>query len=262
MRDGPRGARPGVASCPNEALRAEARSTQLPQCRAYELVSPQYTADVGVSWGFGGGAAPDGEAAQFGSTGGFAGAGSNYGIGWYIARRVENVGWKTSWVGLPATLIQGTAEGTNISFDLTRDLVREIGFNETKESLFVSDDLTAAAGFSFTKVTGYSEMPGWSVFGSSYETVGEVAGANPSFSHLVIDQGKPGESALYDLAGVGGPKPEPPPQIVSIRPGTKETLPGESGLGAGNFGSGSRFHAISNDGSEISSATAERRMSA
>ena len=34
----------------NEAVRSEARSTLLPQCRAYELVSPVDTADSGVQF--------------------------------------------------------------------------------------------------------------------------------------------------------------------------------------------------------------------
>ncbi len=230
---------------PNEAVRSEANSTLLAQCRAYELVSPRYTADVGVNWGFGGGSAPDGEAAQFSSTGGFAGAGSVYPFNWYIARRGKE-GWKTSWVGLPATTIQGQPEGTNISFDLTKDLVREHSFNEVKDSLFVSDNLTAAPAFSFTELTGFREIPGWQQFAGGEEKIGEDEGAAPDFSHVVIKTFEE-NSQLYELAGVGGPAPEPKPRIVNIAPGTKESiLPGKSELGGG-----SQFHAISNDGSEI-----------
>jgi hypothetical protein len=252
----------GVAQageCPNEALRAEASSTQLPECRAYELVNPVYTAGAGVSWGIaGGGSAPDGEAVQFGSTGGFSGAGSNYAVGWYIARRVAGMGWKTSWVGLPSTLIQGVAEGTNISFDLTKDLVHEHGSSELKDNLFVSDDLDVAPVFSFTEVSGFKEIPGWRTNKGevgAYENVGEDEGATPNFSHVVIERNpKENETTLYELAGVGGPGPEPPPQVVNIAPGSKESrLPGESNLGGKQTagGLGSEFHAISNDGADI-----------
>ncbi|MFI4977398.1 MAG: hypothetical protein ACHQC8_01780 [Solirubrobacterales bacterium] len=243
----------------NEAVRAEANSTQLAQCRAYELVSPQYTAGVGVSWGIGAGSAPDGEAAQFMSVGGFAGAGNNYAFNWYIARRGKE-GWKTSWVGLPATVIQGEPEGTNISFDLTKGLMREHSFNEVKDSLFVSDDLAAAPVFSLAEPTGFREIPGEQrelvgVTGLKVipENIGEVVGGNPDFSHVVIGQPIGKVERLYDLAGVGGPAPEPSPRIVNIVPGTKESvLPGTSGLGASQgVGAGSQFHAISNDGSEI-----------
>ena len=237
----------------NESLRSEENSTLLPQCRAYEMVSPPYTTDAGLVFGFGDDPAPDGEAALFASTGAFADAGSNFGfLNLYIARRVKEVGWKTSWVGLPSTTTRAESNGTNISFDLTKELVRDENYSEHKGDLFVSDDLAAAPAFSFTKVTAYRELPPF-VYGVGRVFFGEDDGTSADFSHVVVDQsyeGGAGSTTLYDLAGVGGPAPEPKPQPVGIRPGSKEILPGESRLGGGG-GGGSEFHAISNDGSEI-----------
>ena len=222
----------------NEAVRSEARSTQLPQCRAYELVSPVYTQDRGVLPSAWGGAAPGGEAANFFSEGAFAGAQSNYALSWYIARRGEE-GWKTSWVGLPGTMIQGAALGTNISFDLTKDLVREHGVDEVKDSLFVSDDLAAAPAFSFTEATAYREIP----------VAGEIAGETPDLSHVVFEEFFGGR--LSELAGVGAPAPEPPPQIVNLGPGGIELGPRCHFPGAEGAISNSQFHAISNSGAEV-----------
>jgi hypothetical protein len=212
-----------------------------------------YTAGAGVLWGIGGGSAPDGEAVQFGSTGAFSGAGSNYGVEWYIARRAAGLGWQTSWVGLPSTLIQGDPEGTNISFDLTKDLVREHNVNELKDSLFVSDDLADAPAFSFTELSGFREIPEYKKIEFAREEFGEDEGATPDFSHVVIEWfPNQGETRLYELAGVGGPGSELPPQIVNIAPGSKESrLPGISELGRGRGVDSSQFHAISNDGAEV-----------
>ena len=227
----------------NEALRSEASSTQLPQCRTYELVSPPYTQDRGVVPGGWGGAAPGGEAANFFSFGAFAGAGSNYGLSWYIARRGSK-GWKTSWVGLPATTIQGEAEGTNISFDLTKAVVREHGFDEVKDSLFVSDNLAAAPAFSFTEATGFRETSPGNV------EYGENVGESPDLSHVIVEPFF-GVGRLSELAGVGGPAPEPPPQTVNLGPGGIELGPRCHFPGDEGSTSSSKFHSVSNDGAEV-----------
>ncbi len=139
----------------NEALRSEARSTQLAQCRAYELVSPVDTADGGVQFFLG--AAPDGEAAAFISTGGFAGAQSSFGVNEYIARRVEKAGWQTSSVDYPATF-GGPPSGALISFDLTKRLV--LFFDLTGAApdtcgMLLSGDLPAAPALSYVELADY-----------------------------------------------------------------------------------------------------------
>lgn len=83
--------------CPNAAVRAQQGSTRLPDCRAFELVSPvdknghrvQLTSFV----------SPDGGALQFRSSGVFAGGRSNIGAD-FAAHRTDR-GWVTS-VFVPA----------------------------------------------------------------------------------------------------------------------------------------------------------------
>jgi hypothetical protein len=228
-----------------EQLRAEARSTQLAQCRVYELVSPVDTADSGVA-GFPGaftGAAPDGEAAEFLSAGGFAGAGSNYGFNFYIARRGSE-GWGTSWIGVPAAL-GGTAVGTTTSFDLTRQVVRLqflTGEKAGSTGLLLSENLAAAPALSFGEVPEYSNIP------HDIGGIEEPTDESPDFSHLVIpgNNDNSGGHVLYELAGVGGPAPVL--RTVSVDH-EGNTIDGVVGLGEGR--GGSMFHAISNDGSEI-----------
>ncbi len=241
-----------AAPCPNEALRAEARSTLLPQCRAYELVSPVYTADSGLSVLHGvppfKGAAPDGEAAEFLSVGAFAGAGSDYAWDTYIARR-EKVGWATSWVGVPATL-GGTQLTTVLSSDLTKELLQVqflTGEKAGSPGLLLSENLASAPAFSFTEVPEYTKIP-------EYEH-GGITGPideSPDFSHVVVRGPNVlgaghSEYELYELAGVGGPETVLRP--ITVDPTTGHEIPGTLGRGEGP--GGSVFHAISNDGAEI-----------
>jgi hypothetical protein len=225
-----------------EQVRAESRSTQLPQCRAYEMVSPVDTADTGVRLFLG--AAPDGEAADFYSEGGFAGARSNYGFNEYIARRVKEVGWQTSSVTIPAALGAQTS-GVVTSFDLTKQLVRTLYLTGEKAdtcSLLESDDLLAAPALSFVELTEYPSRGEKLHPGSCIPPVDESS----NFADVFF-----GSDGLFftvpvsEISGAGGPTEVLRP--VSVVAG--ETIVATLGNGEG-FG-GTLFHAISNDGSVI-----------
>ena len=234
-----------AAGCPNEAQRAKARSLRLPQCRAYEMVSPVETQDSGVL--FLDGAAPGGEAAEFGSVGGFAGIQSNYGFNFYIARR-GGEGWETSAVGMPGTL-QGERVGEITSFDLTKQLARfqfKVGEYAGLTGLFFTGDLAAAPALSWVDMPQYLDiLP--HVEGSGGILYPEDA--SPDFSHLTISGpvlGN-GQRELYEFSGVGTATEAA--RLLNIGP-KGETIPNaEPGRGQ-SFG-GSIFHAISNDGAEI-----------
>ncbi len=94
-------------SCPNAAVRAQQNSARLPECRAYELVSPVDKGGqmVRPSTPF---VMPDGNGAMFHTNGGFAGAISNVG-GDYVAKRTAG-GWETKAFISP--LIGGLRIGT------------------------------------------------------------------------------------------------------------------------------------------------------
>ena len=229
-----------AAACPNEALRAEARSTQLPQCRAYEMVSPVDTADSGVLYFPG--AAPNGEAAEFLSVGGFAGPQSNYGFNFYIARHGGG-GWETSSVSIPATL-GGLPSGVTTSFDLTKQLVRIeylTGEKVGSHGLLLSEDLTAAPAVTFAEVPEFSNIP----HEGTRRGIESPEDASPDLSHVVIpgNMDVNGGHVLYELAGVGGPAPVLRTLSVDPQGHPIDGLVGGSGKAA--------FHAISNDGAEI-----------
>jgi hypothetical protein len=234
-----------LAVCPNEALRAEARSLQLAQCRVYEMVSPVDMADSGVIYFSG--AAPNGEAAEFLSVGGFAGAGSNYGFNFYFARRGSE-GWGTSWIGVPAAL-GGTAVGTTTSFDLTKQVMRLqflTGEKAGSTGLLLSENLAAAPALSFGELSEYENIP-HKLTGN--EGLEEPEDESPDLAHMVVPSsiGESNyESKLYELSGAGTPAETM--QLVSI---DTEGKPIDAAVGSGAGRGGSIFHAISNDGAEI-----------
>ncbi len=82
---------PGEA-CPNEAVRVSQNSTYLPECRAYEQVSPAAKYNGGVV--FGQRAANDGGALAFIMTAALDGKSGAYGIAPYVSYRGQD-GWTT-----------------------------------------------------------------------------------------------------------------------------------------------------------------------
>ena len=125
-------------ACPNEQLRGESRvnpvtqqaySTGLPDCRAYEMVSPLYKAShdvLGTSIGAikGVPVAPDGQTAGFTSQGAFAEPEAEVGgtevFNFYTARRGVS-GWITSSAFPPVRLIPAPS-GEGLSSDFSPDL--------------------------------------------------------------------------------------------------------------------------------------------
>ncbi len=82
-----------LAACPNEASRTDL-SAALPDCRAYEQVSPQDKGGYDVEFYGGRRSSPSGDAFQFESNGAFAGAAGAAHANDYVATR-SATGWAT-----------------------------------------------------------------------------------------------------------------------------------------------------------------------
>ncbi len=100
-------AAPALAGdCPNEQLRSENNSTQLPECRAYETWAPSYTEGFGL---FPQAFSDDG-AVTFSSPGNFAGSTLGTLENQYIATRSAS-GWTTTSQDPSAVIYESHSEG-------------------------------------------------------------------------------------------------------------------------------------------------------
>ncbi len=117
----------GSGSCPNELRREEQNALYLPECRAYEMVSPL---DKNGSDITGNGqvteAAGNGEAVAYGALAGFSETSGSGGFGYtqYVARREAAAGWHSRGITPRASLeafqfVYGAVVTTAFSRDLS-----------------------------------------------------------------------------------------------------------------------------------------------
>lgn len=124
-------AAPGAAAadaCPNATIREQQGATALPDCRAYELVSPPQKNGNAVQMSYA--ARPDGGAIAFNANGAFVGAQSSISAN-YVSRRTER-GWVTTAHNPPTryrnpTLVSDQFMVAALSADYSRMLV-ETGY--------------------------------------------------------------------------------------------------------------------------------------
>jgi len=89
--------------CPNEQIRSENNSARLPECRAYEMVTPLYKEGFPlIPETF-----SDEGAVAYISTGNFAGSSQGFLIVQYVARR-SAAGWKSESLDPPAATFAGS----------------------------------------------------------------------------------------------------------------------------------------------------------
>jgi hypothetical protein len=198
------GASPAVADgCPNEQLRSENNSARLPECRAYERVTPSYTEGFPVENPY----VSDAGALEYISTGSFAGNGFDVLANQYVSTR-SSAGWMTTGLNPSAAMLNviGANGADALSTDFRSSLWKVQGSNGYYYLLRGPDG-------SFTPV-GSTEVPGLEDLSKLPDT--ELTSADLShivFAHGTTGSGTPGRAAMYEFVGTGN---EGPPLPVSV----------------------------------------------
>ncbi len=139
--------------CPNEQLRREANSVQLPDCRAYELVTPPFKNGVAVYMGLGSQASTSGDGVTLGATGVFAGAKGSALVLDYLSSRTPS-GWSTQGLEIPQLNIGNIMDGPTqgVSADLSHTFLGSLmalapGAVQGQVNLYLQDNSTGQLEF-------------------------------------------------------------------------------------------------------------------
>jgi hypothetical protein len=261
---------PALASCPNEQLRGESNtnpatgqpySATLPDCRAYEMVSPLYkqgqnARTLTLAEGPEGiPVAPDGNAVGFFSVGTFSNP-ENYLVekngpfNPYIAVRGAS-GWRTTALAPPAALLYQPFEEA-LSADFSPDL-------RSKELSCGNTPNFAAAACAEGPLGGPWAFgtPLYPFANGASEIIKHgYLGASRDLSRVFIEPTVPlrasDHTPIYEIAGVSGESPRLRKVNVDnagneLRSGTEPPLFGSSGTNR----NGTNFHANSEDGKTV-----------
>jgi hypothetical protein len=187
------------AECPNAQLRFEDNSLFLPDCRAYEMVSPVQK-NGGAVQGFGensGGdvlqAAVEGEAATFSSSASFAGGLGAPVASQYLTHRTE-AGWLTENISGPTASGAYGSRPEGVPYQLfSEDLGRGLLLNGYR----------CSEGEECPRSYSLRESEGGALITTPVEPGIHFEGASPDLRHLVFAT----PTNLYAWAGGGGLTP-------------------------------------------------------
>jgi hypothetical protein len=172
-----------AAGCSNEQLRAEDNSTNLPDCRSYEMVSLPEKGGSAVDVVKSVQSTPSGDAVAYGSTGAFAGTQGNPIATYYVASRT-GAGWTTQGIELPQLNqdeflrqpTQAFSEDLTTTFQDSR-IALAPGAVEGNENAYLKDNATGERHFIATSTQAGAFWSGY------YET---VLGGSSDFSHVAF----------------------------------------------------------------------------
>jgi hypothetical protein len=240
----------GPEACTNAGLRIEDRSTALPDCRAWELVSPAEKnggAVQGFGQNFGGDvlqAAAGGEAATFSSSASFGAEAQGAPLAsQYISRRSE-AGWLTENVTAPTLSGAYGAHPDGVPYQLfSPELDRGLLLNGRR----CGEGEQCPRGYSLRESAGGALTP------SPEAPDLRLAGASPDLHHVILSTCAALTPEATEVPSVGGGcDPSAPnlyewsgavPQLINILPGESHGTPGTR-LAA-------QTGAVSSDGSRV-----------
>jgi len=266
--------------CPNEQVRHESNvnpatgqpySLGLPECRAYEMVSPlekqAHEANVGL---IGPLVSPNGEAVEYVSEGAFAGT-ENYLVTGirphisYIARRAVN-GWVTEPALVPASVIsQPTPKGFagDASLDVTRlATCGYVGYTNDGGQSGVFACAARDASGTWTETPLYDNLNGLTgsnetILWGGANNLTDIVWESPAGTELLPGgENEAGSGAIYETTGLGTGSVSL--RMVSVN--NEGTPLGTQGGKAGPYLGGARwypevqgsaYHAISSDGQTV-----------
>jgi hypothetical protein len=211
----PSGAKTVSETCPNEQLRREDNSVGLPECRAYELVSPPQKGDADIlAPTFPGEpvisaqASPSGNAVAYQSVGAFAGAKASLGQNIYLSS-LSDAGWSTESLDPPSLNTAKTDLKATLVVDQSGDKAvtgsleaLAPGAVQGNMNIYLRDNKTGASTLIATS-SAYD-------FRSRVEAEGEslIAATTSDFSHIILvttvaltPNAVPGVQNLYDWTG-------------------------------------------------------------
>ena len=250
--------------CPNEALRQELRSGALPDCRAYELVSPVFK--DGSFLEFKGIVSGDGSHMIGASLGAFAGTPSDplNGVGGAVYELSRTAsGWATSPLDPPASVSPDL-----LFFGASRDLTRTLWqLRGPSQSAFEADLYVREPEGRFVKI-GPVIPPSQAAGPPAGTEPNEISGVNfvgaaTDLSHVVIaltpvennllwpgDTTLPSMPSLYEYVGPGVEKPA----LVGVNAEGK--LISDCGTQLGGWKepeelTGDKYNAVSSDGKRV-----------
>ncbi len=182
-----------AASCPNEALRV-GPSALLPECRAYEMVSPPNKGDGFVERFYPDQSAPDGDAVAFLSTSAFGAAEASPIYSLYLSRRDGAAGWSTAGVEPPTLNDQGLLELSSTAFSEGLEKTLQAGSValapgaiEGGSNVYVRDNRTGARTL-IRSEAGHELLEN---FAGAQSAGSAYLGGSPGWDHLILTSAAP-----------------------------------------------------------------------
>ncbi len=244
-------------ACPNEAFRT-GPSAALPDCRAYEMVSPNYTngQPIGTE-----AISPDGSTMFSAGLTAFAGAQSSEGINVYYRLARGAAEWSVTPLALPASRFMiGEFSGASGDLGVSLWTAREVGAPSNALGIYREreDDTIETVGPALppsapSGLSPENEQTAVSLRQSGVSSDGSEVFFDIGVTHWPFDHTQTGLNSLYEYVGAGNSEPS----LVGVDDEGKQISDCGTVLGAGKALSGggngvqSSHNAVSLDGRTV-----------